>query len=162
MRAVLSVLLVAITATTLQGQRIAPDRFVSARAVRPGGTGQHVVTPIPRNEPEAAPKLGGQVLAGLGGMALGLFAGGSLASLGQTSDGLAGVAEVAIAALGGAALGSAIGVQWHGKRHGMRSPFLPTFGGALLGMLPLPIAPLTSPLGAALGYNRYRQQRVEP
>lgn len=157
----LSVILVAISATTLQGQRIVPGRFANAVAGRPVGIGTVVIT-RPRTDPPAAPKLGGQVLAGLGGMVVGFFAGGFVASQGAQSDGLGAVGAAMGPIVAGAALGSAIGVQWHGKRHGVRSPFLPTLGGAVLGLLPFPVAPLTSPLGAALVYNRLRQERVDP
>jgi hypothetical protein len=167
MRALHSLLLVASAATTLQGQRIGPDRFSRSRAFVPvltaDGTG---TSDAPRNAlgaPPAAPMVEGQLLAGVGGWVVGLLAGGLVgrATAGE-SDGLAAGAEVAILALAGASLGSAIGVQWHGKRHGLRSPFLGTLAGSVLGMVPIIVSPLTSPLGATLAYNHFRRDRTEP
>lgn len=173
MRALLSLLLVASAATTLQGQRIVPDRFAQFRANAPAFTADGTLSsdalrnalgarPAALSGRDQDPRRRGQVLAGFGGWALGLVAGGLVGRATTSGDGLAAGGEVALKALAGAALGSAIGVQWHGKRNGRRSPFIGTLAGSVLGMVPLPVSPLTSPLGAVVAYNYFSRERTEP
>lgn len=170
MRAQLGFILLAVTATTLHGQRIGTNRFehiallVSAFTV--GGSGAFDALPIAFGDAQPAPTVRSQVLAGFGGWLVGFVVGGLVGAahvpVSNRGINLEAAVEVVGSGLLGAALDSAIGVQWHGKRHGMQSAFIATLGGSLLGTVIVPVSPLTSPLGATLAYNHFGHERVAP
>lgn len=167
MRVLFSFLVLASTATTLQGQRVTTPRFAPrhafASALAADGTGANSESWMAPSAPPVAPKVGHQLLAGVGGWALGFVAGALVGAASTPKDaGLAGGAQIFGVGLVGAAVGSAIGVQVDGKRHGLQSPFLPTLAGSLLGTLPMIVSPVTSPAGATLAYNHFRRERTAP
>lgn len=159
-------MLVISTTTTLRAQQLQEGRFPKRALVAPTLDANFARVPaglqIVLSGAPTPPAIGSQVLAGFGGWLVGFLAGGFISASTQSGaeTGCAASTAVAFSALAGGAVGSAIGVQWHGKRHGFQSPFIATLGGSLLGTLPIPVSPLTSPLGAAVAHNYFRRDRA--
>lgn len=166
-RVFLMLLFTAGSAATVQAQRVAPSRFMHSRAIVPSlntfSIGAPEAARVPLAAVPAAAPFGRQVLAGVGGWLVGFVAGGLIAARSSDdSDGFVASTAVAVTALAGGALGSAVGVQWYGKRHGVRSPFIATLAGSALGTLPVIVSPISAPVGATLLYNHFRRERSAP
>ncbi len=168
LRVLLSFILVVCTTTTLHAQQLQEGRFPQRAHVAPIPDANFERVPaglrVALSGAPAPATLGSQLLAGFGGWLVGFLAGGFISASTQrgAETGFAASTAVAVSALVGGAVGSAIGVQWHGKHHGFQSPFIATLSGSLLGTLPIPVSPVTSPLGAAVAYNYFRRDRAVP
>lgn len=108
----------------------------------------------------AIPPLPGQIVAGMMGWGVGLL-GGMLMGSALAADRDDWVSPI-VGGLAGTVVGTTAGVHIYGRRHGLRSNVVLTFGGALVGLYGGPAMPYTMPAGAALAYNAVSRERTTP
>lgn len=113
----------------------------------------------PRERKELPPGfVGKQVLAGVGGTAVGGLLGGFVGAM--TTDGNGGLEELGPFLMGmivGGMVGSAVTVQWYSRRAGFESPFWATAAGTVVGLAGGPLFVFTVPIGSTIGFNLARK-----
>lgn len=162
MKRFMSVVLLAVSATTAQSQRIEASRFAALRptdanSASPSLSASHAA-------PAAQVSKTRQFLAGEVGLVLLAGIGAGLGALVPENNGDNTGAVWAGAALG-AIVGPVVGVHLYGRRHGLRSNAAATTVGSVLGtavaLVPgaffPPLILVGGPLGATIGYNMARR-----
>lgn len=143
---------------TLRAQWIASAGVTRSMATSAWRAPSSIGTEASHERP-AAPK--GQIRAGMKGFWIGLGVGAAVGAIaGSAGDDAGGAAF--LVALPGTKVGTTVAIHRHGARHGVRSNPILTVVGATLGMLPWPVAPVSSPALATAGYNIFRREGRRP